>query len=54
MKKCYADKTLKISEEDFIKPENLSININCDEKTVLEDEEGEKIKKLLPKEDTDF
>ena len=51
MKKCYADKTLKISKEEFEKPENLSININCDEKTA---EEGEEIKEIIPVEDTEF
>ena len=30
MKKCYADETLKISTKDFQRPNNLSININCD------------------------
>jgi penicillin-binding protein 1A len=29
MKKCYEDKALNISKEDFEKPENLSINIDC-------------------------
>jgi penicillin-binding protein 1A len=51
MKKCYADKTLKISREDFGKPEKLSININCDEKT---EEEGDEIKEIIPAEDTEF
>ena len=51
MQKCYADKTLKISKEEFEKPENLSININCDEKTA---EEGEEIKEIIPVEDTEF
>jgi penicillin-binding protein 1A len=51
MKKCYADKTLKISKEDFEKPEKLSININCDEKT---EEEGDEIKEIIPVEDTEF
>ncbi|MCL7761920.1 transglycosylase domain-containing protein [Polaribacter sp. Z014] len=46
MQKCYADKTLNISKEDFEKPENLSININCDEKS---DEKDSPIE-----EDTDF
>ena len=50
MKKCYADKTLNISKEDFEKPEDLSININCAEKIV---EEGKK--PVIPEdEDTDF
>ena len=47
MKKCYADKSLNISEEDFEEPENLSINIKCEEKT----EEG---KDEIPDGDTNF
>ena len=57
MKKCYADPSLNISLEDFEKPENLSIKINCgDQKDEEEfDEEGEKIvKKVVIKEDLDF
>lgn len=56
MQKCYADKTLKISKENFEKPENLSTNINCGEDVEEEeDEEGKKIKKkIVIKEDTDF
>ena len=30
MKKCYADPNLKISHEDFIRPEELSINVDCE------------------------
>jgi penicillin-binding protein 1A len=48
MRKCYEDKTLKISKEDFEKPENLSININCDEKS------DEKKGDTIPDEDTNF
>jgi penicillin-binding protein 1A len=51
MQKCYADKTLKISKEDFEKPEKMSININCEEK---EEEEGDEIKVIIPVEDTEF
>jgi penicillin-binding protein 1A len=51
MQKCYADKTLKISKEDFEKPEKLSITITCDEKT---EEEGDEIKEIIPAEDTEF
>lgn len=47
MKKCYEDKTLKISKEDFEKPENLSININCVEKP-------EENKNTINEQDTDF
>ena len=41
LKKCYADESLNISQEEFEKPENLSININCGEIVKEEDEEGE-------------
>jgi penicillin-binding protein 1A len=51
MKKCYADKTLNISKEDFEKPENLSININCEEE---DGEEGKQIKKTFLEEEIDF
>jgi penicillin-binding protein 1A len=57
MQKCYADKTLKISKEEFEKPENLSISINCKEKSEEEGEEKEEreeIKKIVPEEDTEF
>ena len=47
MKKCYDDKSLNISREDFEEPENLSINIKCKEKA----EEG---KNEIPDEDTNF
>ena len=42
MKKCYADATLNISQEDFEKPEKLTIKITLtvvDEKAVM-DEDG--------------
>ncbi len=39
MQKCYADKTLDISQGDFEKPEDLSIQVDCDLKD--EDEETE-------------
>ncbi len=41
MKKCYANKALKISKEDFEKPETLNININCDKKEAKEEEKGD-------------
>jgi penicillin-binding protein 1A len=47
MKKCYDDKSLNISKEDFKEPENLSINIKCEEKA----EEG---KNDIPDGDTNF
>ncbi len=40
MQKCYANEELAISKEEFEKPENLSIEIDCDKKS--EDEEGKK------------
>ncbi|MEE9406891.1 MAG: transglycosylase domain-containing protein [Polaribacter sp.] len=48
MQKCYADKTLNISQENFEKPNNLSINIKCDKKS--DDDKKDEI----PEEDTDF
>jgi penicillin-binding protein 1A len=30
MKACYADETLNVSKEEFEKPEELSINVDCD------------------------
>jgi len=29
MKKCYADETLKLSKEDFERPDNLNIKVDC-------------------------
>ena len=49
MQKCYADKTLNISKEDFEKPENLTININCENKKDTKEDKEE-----VPVEDTDF
>lgn len=53
MKKCYADKTLNISTEDFEKPEEeLSIVIDCD-KADKEKKEEEK-KEVEQNNDTEF
>ncbi len=54
MKKCYEDKTLNISKEDFEKPPGeLTINIDCEkEPEVKEGEEKKEEKK--EEEDTDF
>ncbi len=55
MKKCYADESLNISQEDFEKPSGkLSIKINCDE--VKKEEGGEEgdDKKVEEEKDTDF
>ena len=57
MQKCYADKTLNISLEDFEKPENISIKIDCGEKPDEElEKESEKDKEPEPEpeEDTEF
>ena len=40
MQKCYADEELGISKEEFEKPDDLSIELDCNKKT--EDEKGEK------------
>lgn len=47
MKKCYADESLNISMEEFEKPEQLTIDINCNKK---EEEDVQ----TLPVDDTDF
>jgi penicillin-binding protein 1A len=30
MKACYADESLNVSKDEFEKPEELSINVDCD------------------------
>ena len=47
MQKCYADKDLKISKEDFEKPEKLTISINCTEEVKQEEN-------IIIPSDTDF
>lgn len=56
MQKCYQDKTLNISKEDFEKPsQELTININCSTKNLNKDKGIEKEeKKEIDYEDTDF
>ena len=64
LKKCYADESLNISQEEFERPENLSININCgeiekeeDEKDELDEKDEKKeneIKAIVIEEDIDF
>ncbi|WP_299105418.1 transglycosylase domain-containing protein [uncultured Tenacibaculum sp.] len=52
MQKCYADKTLNISAEDFEKPsEELTINIDC---TKVEETKEEIEKKIEEEDDTEF
>ena len=38
MKKCYADESLNISKSEFERPENLSIEVDCDKKKEAEKE----------------
>jgi penicillin-binding protein 1A len=45
MKKNYEDKTLGISQEEFERPENLMINVDCDKEV---DSEEEKLLKKKP------
>ena len=52
MRKCYDDKTLKISKENFEKPLDLSINLDCSKEN-SENKEEEKNDKEN-EEDTDF
>jgi penicillin-binding protein 1A len=49
MQKCYADKSLNISQEDFDRPNRLTININCEDKKTEKD-----TKESTPEEDIDF
>ncbi len=37
MRKCYEDKNLDVSKEDFEKPENLSINVDCSKAAAKDD-----------------
>ena len=53
MRKCYADKTLSISQEEFEKPENLSITINCDD-DIEKDKKVNGKKDIKDDDDTDF
>ena len=41
MQKCYANKDLEVSFEDFEKPDNFSINVNCTLKSGENEEEEE-------------
>lgn len=50
MRKCYEDKTLEVSKENFEKPKDISINLDCSK--VEEPKEGEE-EETVP-EDTDF
>lgn len=51
MRKCYEDKTLNVSQEAFEKPENLSININCEQSDQQNSTDEEGPGKEEPKED---
>ena len=53
MKKVYADPTLNISQEDFEKPEEVGIDVDCS--TEIDDKDNSKIKiKKIVEDDTDF
>ncbi|WP_088324683.1 penicillin-binding protein 1A [Polaribacter tangerinus] len=52
MRKCYADTSLNISMEEFEKPENLSIRVDCGELADA-DKNKEKDNQII-EEDTDF
>ena len=36
MKKCYADKTLNISKQDFERPEDINILLDCNDSTLYD------------------
>ncbi|MDH5413729.1 MAG: transglycosylase domain-containing protein [Flavobacteriaceae bacterium] len=48
MKKCYADLSLEISDQAFIKPANFSVEFDCEKLKKGEDENGDK--KILQEE----
>jgi len=52
MKSCYEDKTLDVSKEEFEKPENLSINIDCS--VTDEDDESDHLNGIEDVDDFDF
>lgn len=53
MKRNYADEDLEISKEDFEKPENLTINVDCDQERDADDKEKDP-KKPDPNDEIDF
>jgi penicillin-binding protein 1A len=53
MKKCYADPDLNISQEDFEKPEHVSIQLDCHTAPVV-DESGEVVPMETAEEELDF
>ncbi len=52
MQRCYADEELEISKDDFEKPENISINIDCN--TDDKDESDPEKKTPDPNDEIDF
>lgn len=50
MRKVYADTTLNVSQEDFERPENITIALDCNK----EESKEEKIEKKKIEEETDF
>ena len=53
MRKCYADPTLNISQEEFEKPDHIGIQLDC-EAAPLIDEEGVEIPVETVEEETEF
>ena len=53
MKRNYADEELNISQEEFEKPENLTISIDCDQEAKEDDKETDEKKPDL-NEEIDF
>ncbi|MFC2108961.1 penicillin-binding protein 1A [Bacteroidota bacterium] len=54
MKKCYADPDLNISQEDFEKPEHVSVNFDCRTTSVADGAEETDSKMFEQEEETDF
>ena len=53
MQRNYADEELNISKEEFEKPENLMINVDCDQEKNENDKEKDE-KKIDLNEEIDF
>ncbi|MDG1804335.1 transglycosylase domain-containing protein [Flavicella sp.] len=53
MRKCYADPTLNISQEEFEKPDHIGIQLDCETPPLI-DEEGVEIPVETVEEETEF
>ncbi len=54
MQKCYSDEDLNVSQEEFEKPENLTIKIDCFSASVETEDDEEERTPTKPTDDIDF